>query len=990
AAGPSKATAGRRSRSRGGGGKSGSKTAAAPVKRRPASASRPVIDSSAACRKKTKSSVAANATGSVGTKPQEAEPASLPRPKSRTSSVSSGSSCSHSCGQSTSCSVPESEARWSELPALKPLVNPQRLRALRLSSRDDARHGETVWQPSQRSWKEAVGGGDATVAVEPSSPLHEMAGQTSGPQDPDVRTRMDASSCRIAPSPTERNQCNSRRRCLSADEFGDVADGDTDRSTLASMALYDEGAATLAASASTPLQPIYQYSFRVPETRANMRAFCHASDRRVEAIARACDSEILLDPQPIRTAAASIALRRITVRAPDLHSLEKCCRMFDDKFPQFYASSGLGPDGRGIKNFKFTVIENTNLDIVAGGSGCGGCAQALVNPSNRGGLRHGHHVWPLLLSFRRAFHVSRALVDDALALTTALLPTRLRRFFLIGREALPEDADGQRRRQRERHQEGRGNNNKSNFCGIHLAGSSGQAQQNSGIGHKVQRVKAVAKQVNADKQGVQVGCEQGQIDQHCAASCHGNRHQRVQSVHAQREAYSGADCSGWRRAGRQAASQQVAELAPLQQQQLNSANQSAKDADAADVQQALVPPDQVLLPDIRQAVQGATSQYEGVAEQRRWRCRIAGVLSCQNVSQGHATSAEDAGGNADVVAGLEPGAQEEPRADEGYRDAGAVEQLHAGHAGKVGLNVHQSGQQVSPPEASSGGAQAGGPAEPVERHGAKGKAQQQVVKKALRSRRVHAEPLQIAGCYCRAADEQRQQLAERQRHQQPASCRSVAATAAAGPVWRCCLISSWLGSRVHSWHWRGLLAVVHHWRPERTVEFVDAPDGVSGRCGCLKAPLPLLQLKTFESNTLQPQQQAVYFFSLSVGRFSRRSCRRGSWGFWGRRRSHSPWRRRRRLSLLDCQAGAQQRPGVPVGLQQRGGVSGQGESSLSPGQAVPGQSHGTAAQVRLGGAGGQVAADEVQPACDGRQPGWRVANAVHSAGIGTAGEQTVH
>uniref|UniRef100_A0A1I8HCS5 RGS domain-containing protein n=1 Tax=Macrostomum lignano TaxID=282301 RepID=A0A1I8HCS5_9PLAT len=297
---------------------------------------------------RTKSSVAANATGSVGTKPQEAEPASLPRPKSRTSSVSSGSSCSHSCGQSTSCSVPESEARWSELPALKPLVNPQRLRALRLSSRDDARHGETVWQPSQRSWKEAVGGGDATVAVEPSSPLHEMAGQTSGPQDPDVRTRMDASSCRIAPSPTERNQCNSRRRCLSADEFGDVADGDTDRSTLASMALYDEGAATLAASASTPLQPIYQYSFRVPETRANMRAFCHASDRRVEAIARACDSEILLDPQPIRTAAASIALRRITVRAPDLHSLEKCCRMFDDKFPQFYASSGLGPDGRGV------------------------------------------------------------------------------------------------------------------------------------------------------------------------------------------------------------------------------------------------------------------------------------------------------------------------------------------------------------------------------------------------------------------------------------------------------------------------------------------------------------------------------------------------------------------------------------------------------------------------------------------------------------------
>ncbi|PAA75504.1 hypothetical protein BOX15_Mlig026519g1 [Macrostomum lignano] len=52
AAGPSKASAGRRSRSRGGGGKSGSKTAAAPVKRRPASASRPVIDSSAACRKK--------------------------------------------------------------------------------------------------------------------------------------------------------------------------------------------------------------------------------------------------------------------------------------------------------------------------------------------------------------------------------------------------------------------------------------------------------------------------------------------------------------------------------------------------------------------------------------------------------------------------------------------------------------------------------------------------------------------------------------------------------------------------------------------------------------------------------------------------------------------------------------------------------------------------------------------------------------------------
>lgn len=99
---------------------------------------------------------------------------------------------------------------------------------------------------------------------------------------------------------------------------------------------------------------MYIYSFRVADTPANMRVFTDPDDRRIEAIARSCDSQIHLERLPAtpgRGISGSSARhwRRVTIQSADLHSLEKCCRQFDDRFPQFYASGGLGQGRKSIK-----------------------------------------------------------------------------------------------------------------------------------------------------------------------------------------------------------------------------------------------------------------------------------------------------------------------------------------------------------------------------------------------------------------------------------------------------------------------------------------------------------------------------------------------------------------------------------------------------------------------------------------------------------------
>ncbi|PAA64633.1 hypothetical protein BOX15_Mlig033664g4 [Macrostomum lignano] len=94
---------------------------------------------------------------------------------------------------------------------------------------------------------------------------------------------------------------------------------------------------------------VYEYSFRVKNDPANMRAFSDPSDRRIEAIARSCGTQIQLEQPKSSSRYYETRTRRVTIQAPDLHSLEKCCRQFDERFPHFFVCGGLGQGSKSIK-----------------------------------------------------------------------------------------------------------------------------------------------------------------------------------------------------------------------------------------------------------------------------------------------------------------------------------------------------------------------------------------------------------------------------------------------------------------------------------------------------------------------------------------------------------------------------------------------------------------------------------------------------------------
>ncbi|KER25905.1 hypothetical protein T265_06758 [Opisthorchis viverrini] len=89
---------------------------------------------------------------------------------------------------------------------------------------------------------------------------------------------------------------------------------------------------------ATQLQ-IYSYQFWVRSGPSVERVFHNPRDRRIESIGRLSDCRIRLTTQ-IRRSPKGFAQRLVSVIAPNADALRKCCKMFDDKFPQFFATSG--------------------------------------------------------------------------------------------------------------------------------------------------------------------------------------------------------------------------------------------------------------------------------------------------------------------------------------------------------------------------------------------------------------------------------------------------------------------------------------------------------------------------------------------------------------------------------------------------------------------------------------------------------------------------
>ncbi|TGZ61183.1 hypothetical protein CRM22_008114 [Opisthorchis felineus] len=84
---------------------------------------------------------------------------------------------------------------------------------------------------------------------------------------------------------------------------------------------------------------IYSYQFWIRSGPCVERLFHNPQDRRIESIGRLSDCRIRLTTQ-IRRSPKGFAQRLVSVIAPNADALRKCCKMFDDKFPQFFATSG--------------------------------------------------------------------------------------------------------------------------------------------------------------------------------------------------------------------------------------------------------------------------------------------------------------------------------------------------------------------------------------------------------------------------------------------------------------------------------------------------------------------------------------------------------------------------------------------------------------------------------------------------------------------------
>ncbi|CAL8080666.1 unnamed protein product [Calicophoron daubneyi] len=92
----------------------------------------------------------------------------------------------------------------------------------------------------------------------------------------------------------------------------------------------------------SPLQPVYMYSYHfwVFAEPWVEKVFQNPYDRRIESIGRLSDCRIRLTKRHRRNP-QGFHQRMVNVIAPNAMALRKCCRLFDDKFPSFYATAGL-------------------------------------------------------------------------------------------------------------------------------------------------------------------------------------------------------------------------------------------------------------------------------------------------------------------------------------------------------------------------------------------------------------------------------------------------------------------------------------------------------------------------------------------------------------------------------------------------------------------------------------------------------------------------
>ncbi|CAH8555584.1 unnamed protein product [Heterobilharzia americana] len=85
---------------------------------------------------------------------------------------------------------------------------------------------------------------------------------------------------------------------------------------------------------------IYSYCFWIRLEPWIESLFENHDDRRIESIGRVSDCRICLTKRVRRNPIGFIEIM-VNILAPSASALQKCCKLFDDKFPKFYASAGL-------------------------------------------------------------------------------------------------------------------------------------------------------------------------------------------------------------------------------------------------------------------------------------------------------------------------------------------------------------------------------------------------------------------------------------------------------------------------------------------------------------------------------------------------------------------------------------------------------------------------------------------------------------------------
>lgn len=101
------------------------------------------------------------------------------------------------------------------------------------------------------------------------------------------------------------------------------------------------------------------YKFWAPVDDTLSKCFNNNRDRRILAASRRSQCMVQL-LSPVRKNANGISVQQISIQAPSLGALERCCSILDDVFPQFNASITLR--GRGTES-KAVEEEETEAEV---------------------------------------------------------------------------------------------------------------------------------------------------------------------------------------------------------------------------------------------------------------------------------------------------------------------------------------------------------------------------------------------------------------------------------------------------------------------------------------------------------------------------------------------------------------------------------------------------------------------------------------------------